>query len=437
MTEPNQLPHSPRAEKSVLGAIFTRPDVFDGVDLEPGHFFDPRCRTVWEAFVALRSKRVALDVGTVEIELQTRKRFDAIGGFPFLAELLCDTPTADNVDHYAAVVRERATVRRVIEGASQIATVGRTGEVDGDELLARLAQLAAGIEPAKRYAVHDARSLARQRVSELAHALEGKSAGGNPLRIPTGLSTFDGAYGGLPRGTHSALVAPTGHGKTATAQHIALTTPVPALVFSFEELKRDGADRVLSARSGVAAIRITAGELNAAEFSRLVAVADEMPESVYSVNARGMTDRDVARMARRVVPALGVGVVVVDYLNRVRLSASPKLRTDERMREAVARFDDAAGELDVAWLTCAQVNRDYRKQNRVPRITDARECAALEEYSKLGIVVYRPNRDDDESTDDDDRIQIIVDKANIGEAPTVFEFGWHGPTMTIQTGRPK
>lgn len=429
------LPHSSRAEQSVLGAVLVRPDVFESIDLASTDFFDPRCRSVWQAFADLNSERTPIDLGTVEVALARAQLLGPIGGLAFLSELAIATPTAANVEHYAAIVRDLATARRVMAAAGAIVEAGYAPDVSGDGLLAQLVQAAAGIEPAKRHDVHDARTLARERVSELASALEREPGTDGPVRIPTGLAAFDGRYGGLPRGNHTALVAPTGHGKTATVHHIAFHTPVPALIFTFEELRRDAVDRYLSARTGVPGIRITSAQLSRGEFSQLVTAADDVPNSVHFVDARGMTDADVARVARRVVPALGVGVVFVDYLNRVRLTASPKLRTDERMREAVARFDDACGELDCAWVTAAQVNRDHRKENRPPRITDARECAAVEEYSKLGLVIWRPNKDApaDESgkKPPDDVIQVIVDKANVGPAPCAIEFDWHGPTMTI------
>lgn len=428
------LPHSFRAEASVLGSVLVDPGVFERVDIASTDFYDPRCRTVFEAFAELRSERSPIDLGTVEVALRHAKRFDAIGGLPFLTAIAIETPTAANADHYADVVREHAVARRVMRAAEEIVAAGYRGDVGGDELLARMATAARGIDPARRRDVQDARSLARQRVSELAHALEG-DAGGNhaPLRVPTGLASFDAVYGGLPRGNHTALVAPTGHGKTAVAHHIAFHSPAPALIFTFEELRRDAVDRFMAARTGLPGVRITAGRLNGREFATLVAAVDDVPTTVHFVDARGMSDVDVARSARRNVPALGVGVVIVDYLNRVKLSASPRLRTDERMREAVSIFDNACGELDCAWLTCAQVNRAANKENRAPRITDARECAAIEEYSKLGFVVYRPNRNAGEEYPDD-IVQIIVDKANVGKAPEAFEFSWNGPTMAI--GKP-
>jgi replicative DNA helicase len=426
-----QLPHSESAERSVLGAVLIRPDCFDGIDLRAEQFFDPRARAVWQACRELRGMGRAIDVGTLEDALTRAGALRAIGGLAFLSELALVVPTAANVEHYAAIVREHATTREVMLAASEVLEAGYSGAAHGDDLLAQLGTAARGIRPSQRHAVYTARELAERRTRELLAASEQAARGETPGRIPTGLDALDEIIGGLPRGNHVGLVANTGHGKTATLMHMAFHAPVPALYFTFEELERDLVDRFMAARTGVPGIAISTLRLNVGDFSALIGSVDTVPLDVHFVAARGMTDEDVTRIARQKGVELGVGLVVVDYLNRVRLSASPKLRTDERMRHAIGMFDDACGTLDCAWVTAAQVNRGPEKENRPPRITDARECAALEEYSKLGLVVHRPNKGRPRDEGGDNELDVIVDKQNLGPGRSICRFGWHGPTMTI------
>lgn len=421
------MPHSIAAERSVLGAVLVKPECFPAVNVSAEHFFDPRSRAMWQAFRELAGAGMAIDVTTVEHALQRMRALDAVGGLSYVAELALTTPTADNVEHYARIVREHAKTREVMLAASAVVEAGYSGEAAGDDLLARLNAAARSVRPASDRRAMSARDLAGARMRELVAADEQRARGENPGRILTGLP-IDERIGGLPRGNHCGLVAQTGHGKTATLQHIALNAPCPTLTFCFEELARDATDRLLSKATHIDGVRIGAGQLTSSQIARLVDAADKMPSDRYFVDARGMSDEQVVRFARLTVPALGIGLVQVDYLNRVIFSASSKLRTDERMRHALAIFDDACGELDVAWLTAAQVNRSPGKESRIPRLDDAHECAALEQYSKVGLVVYRPHIGS--TTHDDDEIWVVIDKANIG-GRFVCECAWHGPTMTI------
>lgn len=423
-----EMPHSLAAEKSVLGAVLLTPECFQTINLNERHFYDLRARSVWAAFAELVASDAAIDLATTENALRRADKFEALGGVAYLTELAINTPTAANVEHYARIVREHAKTREVMLAASAVLEAGYSGEARGDELLARLVAAARGVRPFSNRRAVSARELVERRVRELMAAAEQRAKGESPGRIPTKIPQLDEQIGGLPRGNHCGLVAQTGHGKTATLMHIAFNAPCPTLTFCFEELQRDQTDRFLAAATKIPGVAIAAGNLTGKQLASIIGAADKMPSDRYFVDARGMTDEDVVRVARRVVPELGIGLVEVDYLNRVRLSASTKLRTDERMRYALALFDDACGELDVAWVTAAQVNRSPGKESRVPRISDAHECAALEQYSKVGLVVYRPFIGSKERPDDE--LWVVIDKANIG-GRFCCECGWDGPTMTI------
>ena len=61
---------------------------------------------------------------TVAGKLQARGGPDAAGGRPYLGELAQNTPSASNIRAYAQVVRERASLRKLIEAAQEIADSG-------------------------------------------------------------------------------------------------------------------------------------------------------------------------------------------------------------------------------------------------------------------------------------------------------------------------
>lgn len=426
-----QLPHSASAERSVLGAVILKPAVFDRLDLSEADFYDPRHRAIWTAFRDLRATDAAIDTLTLETALEQAGKLDAIGGLAYLSHLALEVATADNAEHYERIVRQRAKAREVMLAVSAILRAGYEGEGDGDALLAQLAQAAKGIRPSRRHEAVSARDMALHRLRELSRAEQDIADGKTPSRLPTGLPALDVHIGGLPRGNLTALIARPGHGKTATVLHLAMHAPCPVLVCTFEERDRDVSDRLFAAKSGLSAIDISTLRLGREGWQRLIAAGNELPRDVYFVDARGMTDEDVVRCARQLVPELGVGLVVVDYLNRMRWSADARLRTDERIRHALNLQDDAAGELDVAWLVAAQVNRQAVKENRPPRIEDARDSGAIEEIAKLGLVVFRPYVGRKLAEGGDSELHVIVDKQNLGKNRQVCKFAWDGPTMTI------
>src|SRR6187399_1484017 len=116
-------PHNLEAEKSVLGSIFIKPAAFDEVatSIAPDDFFLPAHREIFEAMLAIDKRRQALDVIAVADELKIHGMLARLdGGQSYLNELANGVPTAGNVLHYARLVREKATLRRLIAACAEV-----------------------------------------------------------------------------------------------------------------------------------------------------------------------------------------------------------------------------------------------------------------------------------------------------------------------------
>src|SRR5215467_16379285 len=101
------------AEKSVLGSVFIKPAAFDEIatGLQVDDFFLPAHREIFEAMLALDKRRQPLDVIAVADELKTRGMLPRLeGGEGYLLALANAVPTAENVAHYARIVKEKATL---------------------------------------------------------------------------------------------------------------------------------------------------------------------------------------------------------------------------------------------------------------------------------------------------------------------------------------
>jgi replicative DNA helicase len=110
-------PHNLEAEKSVLGSVFIKPASFDEVatNLGTDDFFLPAHREIFESMVAIDKRRQAIDVIAVADELKTHGMLARLdGGQSYLNDLANAVPTAENVLHYARIVREKSTLRRLI-----------------------------------------------------------------------------------------------------------------------------------------------------------------------------------------------------------------------------------------------------------------------------------------------------------------------------------
>jgi replicative DNA helicase len=121
MVDARTLPHSLDAERSVLGAALLSNDLIDAAAeiVQPPDFFRAAHQTIWRHMLRLHDRREPIDFVTLKESLSTAGDLDEIGGPAYLAALLDGVPHSTNVEHYAAIVREKATLRELIAAANK------------------------------------------------------------------------------------------------------------------------------------------------------------------------------------------------------------------------------------------------------------------------------------------------------------------------------
>ena len=116
------LPHSVEAEQSVIGsmlmgreAIMTASEMLSGDD-----FYQHQYGIVFEAIVELFNEGRAVDVVTLQNRLREKDVPPEISDMEFIRDLLSTVPTSANIKHYAAIVSEKAVLRRLIRLTEEI-----------------------------------------------------------------------------------------------------------------------------------------------------------------------------------------------------------------------------------------------------------------------------------------------------------------------------
>ena len=117
-------PHNIDAEESVLGALLLSRDAIGVVSemaLQPGDFYKPAHRHIFDAIRSLYSSGAPADTVTVADELRRAGLIDEVGGVETLHQLQNSTPAISSAGHYAKIVQETALLRQLIYAAGDIA----------------------------------------------------------------------------------------------------------------------------------------------------------------------------------------------------------------------------------------------------------------------------------------------------------------------------
>ncbi|MEM1231797.1 MAG: DnaB-like helicase N-terminal domain-containing protein, partial [Pseudomonadota bacterium] len=109
-------PHSVEAERSVLGGLMLSGEAWFNVadKVTADEFYRTNHQLIFEAMFALAEQNQPLDAVTLAEHLENKGLLEKAGGYGYLGELTEATPGATNVAAYANIVRERATLRRLI-----------------------------------------------------------------------------------------------------------------------------------------------------------------------------------------------------------------------------------------------------------------------------------------------------------------------------------
>lgn len=427
-----------RRELAVLKCVLDDPASLERSALDPSAFRLPWTRLLFAAALELRGAGRDVTGHALVVTAAARLRADRPGEPDRTEELqhvvravrmslasVKDLPAlAGQIRAAVELVRMREVLRWAEEQAFR--------ETYPPEALA--AEVAGRLKSCLRTRLREpatAQQLVGRRVDQLLRAISAPDPGAPPPRagrIKTGLRDLDARITGVPRGTSTVVAARQGVGKTSFVLHLGFATHEPVLVFCFEELTRDVADRLIARQTGLDASWLggldPSSEVSRSDLATLTGVQARTPTNVRFVDARGMSFADIAREAR--AQAEAPAMIIVDYLNRVRRNRLGRgQRGDEAIREGLCELDDVAKELDAAMVIGAQLKRAAEEENRDPRMADIAEADAIGWVVKLGLLLKRPRRGDA-----DDEAHVLIDKQNVGQAGRRVVLGWHGPTMT-------
>lgn len=426
-----QLDLRTRREQAIFRLLLDDPAIADLADIEPRHFLDILARPLWEHAQALRGKGV--EPTGFALLAAVKDEGQRAASQQWLRAARLSVAHAGDLDALVSEIRGEADLDEIGRIADEAARAVLAREIDPITLAGKIQeQLSRAVSRVQ----HSAETLAakgERAAWEIIRGAEKVAKGETDApRISTGLLTVDREIGGgLPRGSWTVVAARPGIGKTSFVMQVARSSGARTLVFLYEDVD-DIIHRELAAQTGIGANNIAGCRVDRKQASTLLAAARRLSDRVWVVNARGMDAMTIARITRALVRQHGIELLCVDYLNRMRHVRTDRDRYDLAIRGTLDVLDDLLGELRIAGVLGCQLGRAVTKENRAPRIDDARDAGAIEEICKLGICLHRPFVDRDASEGGDSEMWLILDKQNLGKRRQVVVCDWDGPAMTIR-----
>ena len=249
------LPHNIEAEKAVLGAILVNNENYYRVleNLKPEDFYLNAHRVIYGKMVGLIEKSKAIDLVTIQDELDRSSQLEAAGGISYLASLLDGIPHLVNVDHYIEFIREKSLLRQMVNASNKIMAECFDQAEPAEEILDRAEQSLFNLSE-KRIrsgfiSLKDMELPATKLLEKLYTEREMITG------VATGFRDLDRLTSGLQSSDLIILAARPSMGKTALvlniAQQVALHKGLPVGMFSLEMSKEQLLMRMLCAEARV------------------------------------------------------------------------------------------------------------------------------------------------------------------------------------------
>ncbi len=387
-------PQNLEAEQSILGGILLDNQALNAVleILTQADFYSDAHRKIFASIVDLSNRNEPADLITLSNIMKDQKKLDQVGGISYLASLVDNTGSAANISYYARIVKEKSTLRRMIEAATDILNRSYDVGMDVDQMLDQAEHAIFEISENK---IRPSFSPMREILKSSFQTIERLYANKELITgVATGFDNLDDITSGLQKSDLIIVAGRPSMGKTAfalnIAQNAALLTGIPVAVFSLEMAREQLVMRMLAAEARVDSQRLRKGFLGETDWPKLTEAAGRLSDApIYIDDTPAITVIEMKAKARRLKAENGLGLIVIDYLQLMRGSAYKDSREQE-ISEISRSLKALAKELSVPVIALSQLNRKVEdRTNRRPMMADLRESGAIEQDADVIAFIYR------------------------------------------------
>ena len=381
-------PHSPEAERGVLGAILLDAGRVLAICGERGvtetWFHIPAHRTVFSAIIAVSNdSRQVVDSLTVRQELRRTGTLHQLGSDRFLDDLIDATPTAVHAEHYLGIVAEQLRLRRILhdarEAARQVADGRASNEIIADTE-ARLLQFPLG----------DHSDPTTEEIATEIQQSWTNAADGNLATVPSSFAELNDVLGGY--GEYTVLAGRPGQGKSTLMLNDAFhqaSQGYPVGIASLEMSTAQCLKRMACNLADVPLFVLNHGRGTREQLDAALAALGAIVKLPLFISDRSHTPDTLGSWARRAKMKHDIAVLYVDYLQILAPA-----RRYAGLYDQVSDFSRSTlalrKQLGIPVVALSQLSREpskYKKP-RPPKLSDLRDSGAIEQDAHTVMFVY-------------------------------------------------
>ena len=394
-------PNDTKSELLLLGAIIGGCVQFDEIIemISPNDFYDLTYRKIFSLCQGLSQDGAEINFENLTNYFHKKEKptdEDTIAFNDFLQKLSNYSASASNSEYHLKNILDYSIRRKLINSCASIMEEAYKDAVSGlsaEELILHaeetLDKLNKGTQPSTFSSAQELGEAFYEQTIANAQK-EGQLCG-----VSTGYENLDNLTNGLRQSDLVIIAARPSMGKTAfalcMAMNAALQQGIGVGIFSLEMSKEQLTQRMYSVFSKVNLRRIIhSSELTDSDWQRLKVAMDVIQKApIYIDETPGLTTQEMRIRAKRLMREKNIGMLVIDYLQLMRVDRKVTNRELE-ISEISRALKALAKELHIPVIALAQLNRKVEeRQDKRPVLSDLRESGAIEQDADTIMFVYR------------------------------------------------
>ena len=438
-----QMPVSIEAEQALLGSIIVNPEAFDKIGgmISTEDFYLEEHKHIFAALLSMYAKNKTIDVVTLVNSLVENGDRDEAGGVQYITLIAESVPSAANVKDYARIVKDKSTLRRLINVCDEINNDAYSENdvrtvVDSAEQ--KIFDISHNNETKEFRHIRD---VLRNVYRDLETLSENKGAVSG---AKTGFSGLDHMLVQMGKGDLVILGARPGMGKTSFALNIATNVAKQAkksvAIFSLEMSAEQLVTRIISSEAMVDSHNLRTGQLLPEDWDNIADVISSLSGcDIYIDDTSALTTTEMKSKLRRLS---NLGLVVIDYIGLMQTTSNSDNRA-QQVGEISRNLKIMAKDLGVPFICCAQLNRGTESRQgagKRPTLADLRDSGSIEQDADIVLFLYRDeyykdiagSDGDSDGSDTANTAEVIIAKNRHGSVGNI-KMGWIGQFTKFRT----
>ena len=395
-------PQAVDAERAILGSMMIEkeaaPKVMDILTVED--FYSAKHKKIYRAMMDLWINNEPVDSVTLAqaIKKTGETALADIGGAEYVTGLINEVKTAANVEHYARIVKDKATLRRIAEVGTNMVDSGLKEMAEPREVLEKA-------EDAIFKLSEDNAARGFTKPDKLVHPMLEmiENLKLNKADVPglrTGYAQLDKMTGGLQDANLIIVAGRPSMGKTSLglniAEHVAVNDGGDVAIFSLEMSKEELIMRLACSVGHVDSHKARLGYVGDKSWPALTTAASKLMDAqIHIDDSANLTAIDIRTRSRKLateIRAQGrrLKLVVIDYIQLMRGYGRHENRQQE-MSDISRSLKALARDLRLPVVALSQLSRKPEEKGREgrPQLSDLRESGALEQDADVVALLYR------------------------------------------------